>query len=389
MATLKRLLGSFRLILSDERFWLAVYLVTASIASVVCIGRQCNNFLIFRSAFDHVVAGVDLYAAHPAEHADLFKYSPTFAMLFAPFAVMPYSVAVVAWNVVSVLSIYAALRAALDRADRLVAIQLTGLGLITTIDGTQTNGLIAALIVCAFAALERRRIASAATMIAGGTLIKLFPAAALAFAVPRKDRWRFGAAFVAILAGLVALPLLVTTPATLVAQYRSWYSMGSVDALDRGASVMRLMHDLIGYTGPNWPVQLAGTALLLLPLARGAWSDANHRRTFLASLLVYSVIFNHKAEQPSYIIAVVGVAIWYAVGPRTLAKTVITGLVFASTVPVFIWVSHQEYFGDVLLPLEYTAAACTLSWLAIQVALLDLAPASEGALTTPEMQPAD
>jgi hypothetical protein len=290
-----------------------------------------------------------------------------------------------------VAMIYLALRVALDPSDRLIAIQLTGLGLINLIDGTQTNGLIVALIVLAFAALERQRIRSAAALIAGGTLIKLFPAAALAFALPRRDRRKFGALFVLILGGFIALPLLVTPPAVLAAQYRSWYSMGSVDALDRGASVMRLMHDLIGYDGPNWPVQLAGTALLMLPLARGRWSDPAHRRSFLASLLVYSVIFNHKAEQPSYIIAVVGVAIWYAVGSRTATKTLLTGLVFASTVPVFIWVSLQDFLGNVLVPLEYMAAACTLCWLGIQVELLDLMPVSEATATLapPEMQPAD
>jgi hypothetical protein len=389
MIVTKRLASILRLILADERFWLAVYLVTAAIASGVCVGRRCNNFLIFRSAFDHVRAGVDLYAPHAAEHADLFKYSPTFALLFAPFAVMPYALALVAWNVLTVLLIFLALRLALDPADRLIAIQLAGLGLITTIDGTQTNGIIAALIVLAFAALERQRLRTAATLIAGGALIKLFPAAALAFAVPRKDRWRFAAGFAAILAVLVALPLVVTTIPTLAAQYRSWYSMGSVDALDRGASVMRLMRDLLGYEGPNWPVQLAGTALLLLPLARGAWSDPEHRRSFLASLLVYSVIFNHKAEQPSFIIAVVGIAIWYAVGARTSTKTVMTGLVFVSTVPVFIWVAHQRLLGDALVPLEYTAAACTISWIAIQVQLLDLIRVGDTSMAAPEMQTAD
>jgi hypothetical protein len=389
MVTLKRIPALIRLIFADERFWLAVYFVTAGIASAVCIGRQCNNFMIFRSAFGHVMTGVDLYAPHPAEHADLFKYSPTFALMFAPFAIAPYSAALVTWNFLSVTLVFVALRLALDPGDRLVAIQLTGLGLITTIDGTQTNGVIAALIVFAFAAFERQRLRSAATLIAGGTLIKLFPAAALAFALPRKDRWRFGMVFAAVFAGLIALPLLVTPMSTLIEQYRSWYSMGSVDALDRGASVMRLMHDLIGYDGPNWPVQLAGTALLMLPLARGAWSDPAHRRSFMGSLLVYSVIFNHKAEQPSYIIAVVGVAVWYAVGARTLAKTVMTGLVFASTVPVFIWVANQGVFGDVILPLGYTAATCTLAWLAIQVELLDLLPVSDAALPAPEMMPAE
>lgn len=368
---------------------MGVYVLTASIATFVCVIQVCNNFLIFRAAFDHVVSGVDLYVHHPREHGDLFKYSPTFALFFAPFRALPYAPALFAWNLLNVGLIYVALRLALDPAERLAAIQLTGIGLITTLDGTQSNGLIAALIVLAFAALERRRIALAAAAIATGTLIKLFPAAALAFAVPRADRWRFGIVFATVLAALVALPMLVTPGSTLVTQYQSWYAMGSVDALDRGASVMRLMHDLFGYDGPNWPVQLAGTALLLLPLLRGQWADARHRRMFLASLLVYSVIFNHKAEQPSYIIAVVGVAIWYAVATRTASRAVLTGAVYVSTIPVFLAVAIPGFPGGISIPLAMAAASCTAAWLAIQAELLDLMPATEPTLASRAMQPAE
>lgn len=379
-----------RRLINDERAWIVFYVLIATIATVVCVGRQCNNFLIFRSAFDHVVSGTDLYRLHPSEHLDLFKYSPTYALFFAPFRVLPYAPALLAWNLLNVGLIYAGLRLALDPQERLPAVQLVGIGLVTTLDGTQSNGLVAALIVLAFAALERKRIALAATAIAGGIMIKLFPAAAVAFAIPRRDRWRFGGWLAVALIGLIAVPLVVTNVPTLIAQYRSWYSMGAVDALDRGASVMRLLHDLFGYDGPNWPVQLAGTAMLMLPLVRGQWADASHRRSFLASLLVYSVIFNHKAEQPSYVIAIVGVAIWYAIGPRTLIRTVLTGLVFLATVPVFLAVAIPDLLSSLSLPLAFAAGTCTICWLGIQVDLLDLAPATEPAtIGSAEMQPAD
>jgi hypothetical protein len=149
---------------------------------------------------------------------------------------------------------------------------------------------------------------------------------------------------------------------------------------------MRLFHQA-GYDGPNWPVQLAGTLLLLLPLARGAWKDPQHRRTFLASLLVYAVIFNHKAEHPSFIIALVGVAVWYATGPSTAAKSICTAAAFAAVVPVFVWVAVPGS-GALVAPLEVAVAACSVSWITMQVELLDLAPVPAPALA-PEMQPAD
>src|SRR5690349_14831053 len=166
-----RSISLVRSFLASEITWFCVYVIIALIATGICAGRQCNNFIIFRSAFDHLLAGRDLYAAYPAEHADLYKYSPTFALLFAPFALLPFGIALLGWNLLNVLLPYVAIRLALPPGQRLEAIQLTGLGLIATVDGTQSNGLVAALIVLAFAALERNRIGAASAAIAMGVLV--------------------------------------------------------------------------------------------------------------------------------------------------------------------------------------------------------------------------
>jgi hypothetical protein len=361
---------------SAERACLALFIAVAVIATEICIARRCNNFLIFRAAFDHLLAGRNLYVLYPGEHLDLFKYSPTVALLFAPFAVTSFGPALLAWNLLNVLPIYHALGLALPRQRRVAALAFTGLGLITTVDGTQSNGLIAALIVYAFVALERRRLVSGAFAIALGALIKLFPLAAVAFIVPRRDRARFIG--IALLVGgmLVLLPLVVVSPSTLAAEYRWWYAMGAVDALDRGASVMRLLALGSGYAGPNWPVQLAGTAVLLLPLLRRSrWDDGEFRRAFLASVLVYCVIFNHKAEQPSFVIAVVGVAIWYAARPRTPMRDLLAGSTLIATVPILMTVAAPGVISATVEgPLLVTSACCLAVWLAMQAELLDLVP---------------
>jgi hypothetical protein len=383
------LVSRVRRLIADERSWVGVFCVTAVVATAICTARVCNNFLIFRAAVDHLVAGGDLYAAHPTEHADLFKYSPTFALAFAPFRELPYSVALLAWNLLNVILIYAGLRLVLGSEDRLPAVQFTAIGLVTTVDGTQSNGLVAATMLLAFAALERDRLRLGALAIGSGILIKLFPACALALAAPRRDRVKFALWFGVIFGALVAAPLLVTPAATLLAQYRSWYAMSSVDALDRGASVMRLMHVGFGYDGPNWPVQLTGAALLVLPLARGQWSDARHRRLMLASLLVFSVIFNHKAEQPSFVIAIVGVAVWFAIKPRSLVRDVLGGAVIFATIPVFLSVAIPWLPGGITPALLATSAACTAVWLGIQLELLDLVPGTAEGLPEALMQPVE
>lgn len=366
-----------RAFFGHELTWLGIYLLVAAIATAVCAGRRCNNFLIFRAAYTHLLSQRILYLPYPAEHADLFKYSPTFALLFAPFARAPFSIALLAWNLLNVLLIYRGLALVMPRSQRLEAIQLAGIGLVTTVDGTQSNGLVAGLIVLAFAALEYDRVIAAVSAIAAGALVKLFPLAACAFALPRRDRVRFAIAGVAIGATLVALPLVVTGPATLLAQYQAWWSMGAADAADRGASLMRLLHVTAGYEGPNWPIQLGGAALLVLPLVLrpSRWADGDFRRAFLASVLVFSVIFNHKAEQPSFIIALTGIAIWYATSPRSPVRNVLTGAAFIATVPIFMTVVAPGLVASSIDgPLLAASACCAAAWFTMQGELLDLFP---------------
>jgi hypothetical protein len=374
LSTMRRIL---RGTIASETAWLGVYLLIVTCSTIICIHRYCNNFLIFRAAFEHLRAGADLYAAHPHDHADLFKYSPTFALLFAPFARMPFGLGLLAWNVTNVVLIFVALRLALPGRYRLTAIQLTGVGLVTTVDGSQSNGLVVALIILAFAALERERLAAAASAIVAGTLIKLFPIATAIVALPRRDRARFVSIGIAIGAIATLLPLVVVDARTLVAEYRSWLHLGTVDALDRGASVMRLLHLAAGYDGPNWPIQLAGTLLLILPVVRRPtrWSEPDFRLSFLASLLVYAVIFNHKAEQPSFIIAIVGVAIWYALSPRWPVRVVLTASTLISTVPILIAVSTSGTLGlSVDAAVLGTSMCCLGVWLTMQAELLEVFP---------------
>jgi hypothetical protein len=366
-----------RAFLASELTWFGVYVIIALIATGICAGRECNNFLIFRSAFDHLLAGRDLYASHPAEHADLFKYSPTFALLFAPFAVLPFGIALLAWNLLNVLLPFFAIRLALPPGQRLEAIQLAGLGFVATVDGTQSNGLVAALIVLAFAALERDRIGLAATAISMGILVKIFPVAAGLLGLPRRDRVRFMALGVCVTAVMVALPAVILGPSGLAAQYASWAGMASTDAADRGASVMRLLHIGAGYDGPNWPVQLIGIGLLALPAALrpSRWQDGDFRRGSLASVLLFSVIFNHKAEQPTFIIAVVGVAVWYALSPRSGVRSVLAGSTIVATLPILVTVISPGLVAQTVTgPLLILSACCTVVWLTLQGELLDLFP---------------
>ena len=367
----------------EDRVLRLAYAGAAVIATYVCgIAQQCNNFHIFRSAFHNLMAQRDLYAPHPEQHWDLFKYSPTFALLFAPFSAVPFALGLLAWNLLNVLLVYHVVRRLLPGSAGTLALVLLYPGLVATLDGTQSNGLVTGGIVLAWLGLERtdaRGRLGAAIAVAGGALVKLFPLAALSFALFHRGRLRFFTTFAVVLIVLVAAPLVVTPGATLLAQYASWFSLERVDALDRGASVMRLLFHVADYRGPNWPVQLAATLVLLAPLTLGSGrNDGGRRRDYLCSLLVYTVIFNHKAEQPSFVIALVGVVVWYAAGMlegrRSPWRTAVTAATIVSTLPMFAAALAPERFGQFAdVPMLAAAGCATFAWISMQGDLLGLA----------------
>jgi hypothetical protein len=288
------------------------------IASLQAAARHNNNFEIFRTSWHNLVAGRDLYVAS-VNHQDFFKYSPTFALLFAPFAILPFTAGLLLWNALNAGALYWAFGRVLDRPQALAARGIVFLEALGSMQNAQSNALSAGLMIVAFSELERRRELTAAVAVAYGTLIKIFPLAAAVFALFRPYRLkRFATYGVMIAAMAVVAPLLVTSQERLAMQYRSWESISKTDALMRGYAVMEHVHLVTGTDWPNWPIQALGLLVLLAPLVRYTfWGQERFRLLFLASVLMFCVLFNHKAESPTFVVAIAGVAIWFMVVERT------------------------------------------------------------------------
>jgi len=350
----------------------ALYLASAVFVTVQqgVVGRS-NNFKVFRAAAVNLLAHRDLYAAHPDQHFDFYKYSPTFALLFAPFAALPFAPALLIWSLLNSLLLWYAVRRLLPDRQATLALALVYLEVLFAMQYTQSNGLVTALILLAFLALEQGRQLRGAMLIGLDAFIKIFPlgAAALALFHP----WRFTLLFAAVGAGLALLPLVVIPPHELVAQYRSWWTIELSDAsrVNRGDSVMQFLYRWVGADWPLWPVQLAGTLLLLAPLARERerWADRAFRLRFLCSLLVYLVLFNHQSERASFVIAYAGLAIWYAASaPDRLRNAIALAAVIAlvlQDVQIVPWAVH-----DALGQYRVKVIPCLVAWIVMQTELL-------------------
>ena len=142
-----------------------------------------------------------------------------------------------------------------------------------------------------------------------------------------------------------------------------------------GALYGGVMQQLRIWTGqpiPNWPVQLVGTLLLLLPMVvrRRDLRDADVRQRLLASLLVYVVIFNHQSESPSFVIAMLGIAIWYTTSERTWWRT---GLMALTVFVVSIGYSDAMpawVRGEIFARYRLKTVPCVVVWMVMQAELL-------------------
>jgi hypothetical protein len=362
-----------------DRWVLALYLL--SVAAVVLQQATTHvdfNFAIFRQSFVHLLAGADLYAAYPAEQVDLFKYSPTFALLFAPFALLPTLIGLALWHLVNVIGLWYAVRRLLPSRPANLALLLMLVEVVRTTQRAQSNALVTALMVLAFVSMESRRQVRAAVAIVLGTAIKIFPLLTLAAAVVHPRRLRM--ALILLLVAMVALmlPLLVTSWSLLQMQYVSWQTLERLDSAARATGggaglyggVMHWIRLALRVDWPNWPMQLGGGVLLLAPLARTArWPERDFRLRFLCSILIFSTIFNHQVESPSFVIAMTGIATWFVLSRRTVAR--VTLLTCALVV---VSLGSNDLMPDVvrgaLVHYKVKTLPCLAIWLMLQWELL-------------------
>ena len=366
---------------TNFRPWLlGVYALSVLVVAIPKgLHHSDNNFLIFDAAFRNLRAGRDLYAPHPEQYIDLFKYSPAFAALFAPISVLPATLGLLVWDAINTMLLALAIVRLLPdrRGDAVLA--LVFLEMFGSMQHSQSNSLLVALVILAFLALERDRQIGAALALAIGTAVKIFPLAGVAMALPRPRRFRFAIVFAVVLLAVLALPLLVVTPHEVKAQYASWMSLVQRDAVAdtiagrgmRTGGVPEELHLWFGSSVSAFIVEGAGAVLLVLPLIARfrRWADPDFRLRFLCSLLVFLVIFNHRSESPSFVIAMVGIAIWFAVSsPDALTISVIVATVGIVSIGASSAVPNAVRVG-VVMHYRLKTLPCVIAWLVMQAEL--------------------
>jgi len=361
---------------SNRFILLAAYVIVAAGAAGVQYLKgkpgepytKYNNYLIFRESYHHLAEGTDLYAPDEERYFDLYKYSPAFAVLFAPFSRLTDLAGLIVWNLLNALPLLLLLLI-LPGLPGTKAACLAGWiilpELITSLQNVQSNGLVAALALAAYVSFERRAVFLAAACIMASAYIKVFGIVTALLFLLYDGRIRFLGWCALWFAVFALLPLAVTTPDLLWMQYKSWFALLQADSrASMGISVYGLMESLFGSAAGKNLWLMAGVVLLLLPsLFLRRYIEAGFRLRWLACTMIWVVIFNHRAESPTFVVAVTGVALWYAASDRTRLDNILMGLVAVLTI-----LSPTDLFPRMVreqwvVPYSLKALPCVLVWM--------------------------
>ncbi|HXB94812.1 MAG TPA: glycosyltransferase family 87 protein [Puia sp.] len=274
-----------------------------------------NNFRIFKFSFYHLIQGRDIYQLFPDDHWDLYKYSPAFALCFGVLSWMPDPLGLFLWNLINSLCLFAGVRLLPNLSDEKKSyILLFGLlEMLLSIQNTQSNGLMAGLVVLAFALAERRNYMLSTLCVVFSFYIKIYGALAFIFYLFYPGKLRLMGWSIFWMVFFAILPLAVVSGPQLLSLYKSWLHLLLNDrSASTGVSVLGILDSWFHWSIPKNAVSLTGILLFLLPLTHiRRYGDATYRLLYLSSVLIWMVIFNHKAESPTYIIAITGIGIWY------------------------------------------------------------------------------
>lgn len=360
---------------SDNRTVFGLWMLLALVAWVTkYFPGSYNNFLIFKYVYWHVVDLLPLYNLYPDQYADLNHYGPFFSLVIAPFAIAPLWLGLLLWLVSLTVFLYIATQTLpVGQKQHLFIYWFCAHELLTALFMSQFNIAIAAIIILAFTCIEKEKEVGAAFFIMLGTFVKLYGIVGLAFFFFSRHKTKFVVACIGWALVMFFAPVVLSDMGYVIEQYKGWLAelmaknQANLFSRMQNVSLLGMVRKISGSSAySDLCLILPGLVAFALPYLRlGQYRHKAFRLAWLASVLMFTVLFSTGSESSTYIIAFMGVAIWYVTAPWKRSAFDIALLVFAF---ILTSLSPSDLFPKYLrehyvYPYALKALPCVLIWI--------------------------
>ncbi len=346
-----------------------------TVGKSVLLNYVPNNYLVYKYNFINLINQHNLYLPQPTHYADLNHYGPIFAIVIAPFALLPNAIGMVLWVMFNAFILMRAIQTLpFTKNAKLITLLICAHELMTSSGNIQVNPLIAALILFSFYFIKTEKDFWAALMIALGLFIKLYGIVGLSFFFFSQNKIKLIVSLIFWSLILFVLPMVLSSPKFIFQTYNDWYvdliskNKSNISSTREDISVMGMIRKIAYPQLKNLFVIVPAILMFLLSYIRvNCFKNLNFQLLLVASTLIFPVIFSTGSESPTYIIAFVGVAIWYINSEKPISTLTIILLFFALILTSF---SPSDLFPRYLKvhfvePYALKALPCFLIWLKI------------------------
>lgn len=325
--------------------WFALAAIAASLEMSRGLD-DINNFLIYKHVFWHSIHQQNLYLPYPQDHADMNHYGPFFSLIIAPFALLPTLLGCFLWCLVNAwVLFYAISQLPISDRNKNVVLLIGMIEMMTATHSVQFNTMLTGWILLSFVFTQRKQDILATLFIVAGFYVKIYGIVGIAFFFFSENKLRFFLSFIGWIIIFFCLPMLLSSPAFVIQSYQDWaHSLVEKNATNiiietvgmQDISLMGMIRRIFQIGNlPNYWFTVPAAFLYILPFLRSSqYANLNFRLSYLALALIGVVIFSSSAESPTYIIAVIGLAIWYVIQeqPRTIFPILLLIITFLLTI---------------------------------------------------------
>lgn len=374
----------FLKILLNPKYIFGVYLIISVVTAISKYLRgdyAINNYLIFKNVFFNTIHQKNLFIHYPDLYFDLNHYGVFFSALIAPFAMMPDWLGISLWNIANTfIFIYGIYKLPFSDSKKAIFGLLCLQEYITAALSLQFNVALTGLLLLSAVYIYERKEVKSVTAILIGIFVKIYGIVGLTqfFFIKNKTKFILSGIGIAIL--FFVLPMAYSSPQFVIQCYSDWFqsiveknSENQVLGNMQDISLMGFVRRVLGDASISNLVFLAGgLPLFALPYIRiKQYKHYAFQLMILASTLLFLVLFSSSSESPTYIIAVVGVLIWFFL-QKERTPLIIGLLVF---VIIFTCFSTSDLFPkfvkeNYIIKYSLKAVPCIVIWLRVTYELL-------------------